>query len=119
WLASLARYLSSLRWCLLSCSNPAALAAAALVAVNRSAANRARISFPMASSSTNSLKLSKVPGELDSRSEEHTSELQSLAYLVCRLLLEKKRKKKKITIEQTVTTPQYMYPCILTSIIAY
>src|SRR5687767_15682310 len=30
-----------------------------------------------------------------SRSEEHTSELQSLAYLVCRLLLEKKKKKKK------------------------
>src|SRR2546425_12785117 len=27
------------------------------------------------------------------RSEEHTSELQSLAYLVCRLLLEKKNKK--------------------------
>src|SRR2546425_8195660 len=27
---------------------------------------------------------------LDPRSEEHTSELQSLAYLVCRLLLEKK-----------------------------
>src|SRR4029079_3826052 len=26
------------------------------------------------------------------RSEEHTSELQSLAYLVCRLLLEKKQK---------------------------
>src|SRR5205823_10252223 len=31
------------------------------------------------------------------RSEEHTSELQSLAYLVCRLLLEKKKKKKKKT----------------------
>src|SRR2546425_6982403 len=30
------------------------------------------------------------------RSEEHTSELQSLAYLVCRLLLEKKKKKTKI-----------------------
>src|SRR2546425_3343544 len=29
-----------------------------------------------------------------SRSEEHTSELQSLAYLVCRLLLEKKKKKE-------------------------
>src|SRR2546425_8427982 len=29
----------------------------------------------------------RVPG----RSEEHTSELQSLAYLVCRLLLEKKQ----------------------------
>src|SRR2546425_3631973 len=32
------------------------------------------------------------------RSEEHTSELQSLAYLVCRLLLEKKKKKNKIRI---------------------
>src|SRR5205823_2764512 len=31
------------------------------------------------------------------RSEEHTSELQSLAYLVCRLLLEKKKKQKKKT----------------------
>src|SRR2546425_8459365 len=30
---------------------------------------------------------------LGARSEEHTSELQSLAYLVCRLLLEKKKKK--------------------------
>src|SRR2546425_3074429 len=28
---------------------------------------------------------------VDKRSEEHTSELQSLAYLVCRLLLEKKK----------------------------
>src|SRR5687767_15695866 len=28
------------------------------------------------------------------RSEEHTSELQSLAYLVCRLLLEKKKRKR-------------------------
>src|SRR2546425_2755839 len=31
-----------------------------------------------------------------SRSEEHTSELQSLAYLVCRLLLEKKKKQQNI-----------------------
>src|SRR5205823_10488428 len=30
-------------------------------------------------------------GLCDARSEEHTSELQSLAYLVCRLLLEKKK----------------------------
>src|SRR3712207_7823788 len=30
------------------------------------------------------------------RSEEHTSELQSRQYLVCRLLLEKKKKNKKI-----------------------
>src|SRR2546425_2974767 len=33
-------------------------------------------------------------GEGGGRSEEHTSELQSLAYLVCRLLLEKKKKSK-------------------------
>src|SRR6266404_9274056 len=48
-----------------------------------------------------------LPG---SRSEEHTSELQSLAYLVCRLLLEKKKKtiinfsllkkKKKLTCKK-------------------
>src|SRR5205814_2032435 len=31
----------------------------------------------------------------ESRSEEHTSELQSLRHLVCRLLLEKKKKKTK------------------------
>src|SRR2546425_5571901 len=30
------------------------------------------------------------------RSEEHTSELQSLAYLVCRLLLEKKKKETRV-----------------------
>src|SRR3712207_8232020 len=30
------------------------------------------------------------------RSEEHTSELQSRQYLVCRLLLEKKKKKYKV-----------------------
>src|SRR5438477_3534604 len=33
-----------------------------------------------------------------SRSEEHTSELQSHVNLVCRLLLEKKKKKNKINI---------------------
>src|SRR5687767_15771903 len=40
------------------------------------------------------------------RSEEHTSELQSLAYLVCRLLLEKKKKKKTNSHLYTQTTPQ-------------
>src|SRR2546425_4799071 len=39
------------------------------------------------------------PGE---RSEEHTSELQSLAYLVCRLLLEKK--KQNIVQQRKVVT---------------
>src|SRR2546425_11582698 len=34
----------------------------------------------------------RLPRQAYRRSEEHTSELQSLAYLVCRLLLEKKKK---------------------------
>src|SRR2546425_4410960 len=45
-----------------------------------------------------------LPGSSEShgRSEEHTSELQSLAYLVCRLLLEKKKKynHRRITTNQ-------------------
>src|SRR2546425_6138443 len=39
------------------------------------------------------------------RSEEHTSELQSLAYLVCRLLLEKKKKKKHNESIATIPHP--------------
>src|SRR3712207_6877049 len=35
------------------------------------------------------------------RSEEHTSELQSRQYLVCRLLLEKKKKNKILHIDPT------------------
>src|SRR5205823_6408119 len=37
------------------------------------------------------------------RSEEHTSELQSLAYLVCRLLLEKKKQTQNNHIPKTIT----------------
>src|SRR5690348_17617909 len=33
-------------------------------------------------------------GQIEDRSEEHTSELQSPVHLVCRLLLEKKKKNK-------------------------
>src|SRR5438445_2097031 len=40
--------------------------------------------------------VSRRPGH---RSEEHTSELQSRQYLVCRLLLEKKKKKDKKNLE--------------------
>src|SRR2546430_7109259 len=36
---------------------------------------------------------------LQERSEEHTSELQSQSNLVCRLLLEKKKKQKKLYIQ--------------------
>src|SRR5689334_24031243 len=38
------------------------------------------------------------------RSEEHTSELQSQFHLVCRLLLEKKKKNKKKSNFNTITT---------------
>src|SRR5689334_24145664 len=37
---------------------------------------------------------SRAPAGIASRSEEHTSELQSQFHLVCRLLLEKKKKNK-------------------------
>src|SRR2546425_9185854 len=50
--------------------------------------SRSLPSPPWISSAPISARCSKSP-----RSEEHTSELQSLAYLVCRLLLEKKKKK--------------------------
>src|SRR2546425_9119765 len=39
-----------------------------------------------------------------SRSEEHTSELQSLAYLVCRLLLEKKKTNNHNSVHWTLNT---------------
>src|SRR3712207_8228849 len=39
----------------------------------------------------------RVPSGPAGRSEEHTSELQSRQYLVCRLLLEKKKKTERYT----------------------
>src|SRR5687768_17889078 len=44
----------------------------------------------------------REPGGLPARSEEHTSELQSRLHLVCRLLLEKKKKQST-----PKTTPSY------------
>src|SRR5437899_5235842 len=47
---------------------------------------------------------------LADRSEEHTSELQSLRHLVCRLLLEKKKKKeKKQKKKEAYNTRTYHY----------
>src|SRR5260370_26689796 len=40
------------------------------------------------------------------RSEEHTSELQSHLNLVCRLLLEKKKKNKQVTVYMSAHTPR-------------
>src|SRR2546430_7275174 len=44
-------------------------------------------------SQSNGLRTSSTTGRSAARSEEHTSELQSQSNLVCRLLLEKKKKK--------------------------
>src|SRR2546425_5136674 len=50
---------------------------------------------------------------LADRSEEHTSELQSLAYLVCRLLLEKKKTKSNTPSSalNRPRRPQTTAPC--------
>src|SRR3989441_5391848 len=48
----------------------------------------------------NPARVSRVKG--GHRSEEHTSELQSLAYLVCRLLLEKKKEDESQTADTSV-----------------
>src|SRR5688572_32646929 len=48
-------------------------------------------------------KLTRTRAQRDEISEEHTSELQSQSNLVCRLLLEKKIKKQRITREQKTT----------------
>src|SRR2546425_2568687 len=61
---------------------------------------RSRRRSPSAVATSSATRSATAPITLSSRSrsdsvirsEEHTSELQSLAYLVCRLLLEKKKK---------------------------
>src|SRR2546429_6763437 len=45
------------------------------------------------------------------RSEEHTSELQSRLHLVCRLLLEKKKKTTYIYVASLNTHTELMSPC--------
>src|SRR2546425_3474655 len=70
-----------------SVKNSAAIPATGVVLTDSVPANTTYVA--------NSTLLNGLPvGQPDggaSRSEEHTSELQSLAYLVCRLLLEKKK----------------------------
>src|SRR2546430_3824909 len=61
--------------------------------------------LPISRADTQAHPLSRQPAALargqaaqDGRSEEHTSELQSQSNLVCRLLLEKKKKKTTLSI---------------------
>src|SRR3712207_7732471 len=52
------------------------------------------------------LEASRVSiARVEVRSEEHTSELQSRQYLVCRLLLEKKKKKIRTKCINTILKP--------------
>src|SRR3989441_5533927 len=51
-----------------------------------------RNNLPYNASKAVVISITKSLALAHARSEEHTSELQSLAYLVCRLLLEKKKK---------------------------
>src|SRR2546429_6260922 len=48
-----------------------------------------------------------VTGSAETRSEEHTSELQSRLHLVCRLLLEKKKNIKEYTTHSATCTCIY------------
>src|SRR5438093_6683374 len=57
-----------------------------------------RVRMPIAMMLAN--EIGKVGRFAWNRSEEHTSELQSLTNLVCRLLLEKKKKKKNNYIQK-------------------
>src|SRR3989475_9220634 len=55
---------------------------------------RAALRIPLASGE-NEATVVGIRAIVDARSEEHTSELQSQSNLVCRLLLEKKKKKTR------------------------
>src|SRR2546430_13347250 len=64
-----------------------------------------------ANSNANTVDMTDVVGEnaiesthYEERSEEHTSELQSQSNLVCRLLLEKKKKKRISSVHTQVCT---------------
>src|SRR5215203_3794233 len=57
----------------------------------------------------------RVPPEPKSRSEEHTSELQSRQYLVCRLLLEKKKEPTSILQIETSELGDCYYGMLLSA----
>src|SRR2546429_5320889 len=52
--------------------------------------------FPIRATRNSTLTCPPAPNRIATRSEEHTSELQSRLHLVCRLLLEKKKNKNSI-----------------------
>src|SRR2546422_1170668 len=64
-------------------------------ATNRPSGDGTKKSIVVPPVGSNALASSTTRALLGSRSEEHTSELQSRLHLVCRLLLEKKKKTPK------------------------
>src|SRR5256885_13273130 len=60
----------------------------------------------------------KVPIS-DSRSEEHTSELQSPCNLVCRLLLEKKKKNSNPTTSQSCHPAQFICDYVMSDVMPW
>src|SRR5690625_6315205 len=65
----------------------------------RTAATPTRPRAPPTPAATRARPTGRAPCSQRSRSEEHTSELQSRGQLVCRLLLEKKKKIKELNEE--------------------
>src|SRR3712207_8368869 len=63
--------------------------------------------FPTDSHAGSSLRRHPTSPRTRDRSEEHTSELQSRQYLVCRLLLEKKKTNKILYIHQLYFSIQH------------
>src|SRR3712207_7257745 len=75
-----------------NCSTGSARRCVALIASAFLTSKRAGLALTRVTSKASTISRT----EKTSRSEEHTSELQSRQYLVCRLLLEKKKKKEII-----------------------
>src|SRR2546430_13623934 len=59
------------------------------------------------------LAIAVVDRRVDERSEEHTSELQSQSNLVCRLLLEKKKKQTSLHRQINIPRSQLISPIIV------
>src|SRR2546428_5991520 len=57
-----------------------------------------------------------LPRTVSTRSEEHTSELQSRSDLVCRLLLEKKKKNQNITLNTYLQKHYTLYTIHMSSL---
>src|SRR3712207_7100420 len=74
-----------------------------------------RVVRPLLHASDDLFHLRPVPREFRQRSEEHTSELQSRQYLVCRLLLEKKKKYITILNSFAQHSIAYAFVCVASS----